>query len=414
MPMVLGILAAVLLAAIIAGVVVVRKNAGGSRKSAGGRQNAAMVLNPNYPVPARVNAPEQDQTHYLAPVTANPAYSSAKNNLQQRSKDTYGQPGELFHDAPGVHEYSAAAEPSANQPDYAQIDDPVSYAPEYAAAGPLDDSRGAPTDYDVADDATGADRTGRGPRAEYASGDAEYLTPVALPRYALFKGNGADTQYATHIEAQGAQVSRAVRAGPTPAAWTADGTGRSAADVNAIYTTDNGERRAAPPADLYALPSEQDNAAVWTATKVWLDLAVTFTKADAESLLSGSANPGSFLIRSKTGGGGGRVLSVRTASSKVVHYRIDELDGMFTLLDTKGAEIAYTSLEGLVRGHVHTGTTLPADGVALSICVPPPATATPLGAAGFVERHGSMPGKPSVHTGFDAGANAGANGNTEA
>ena len=125
---------------------------------------------------------------------------------------------------------------------------------------------------------------------------------------------------------------------------------------------------------VYAQPEEHDSAAVWAAAELWLDLPTRCTKATAERLLLASAEPGSFLLRSKTGGGG-RVLSVWSAAGKALHYRIDEADGMFMLRDTKVAEASYTSLQGLIVGHVHSGTALPVDGVVLTACLPPPGAA---------------------------------------
>jgi len=115
-----------------------------------------------------------------------------------------------------------------------------------------------------------------------------------------------------------------------------------------------------------------DGAEVWAVAQRWLSRSSGCTKSEAHQLLT-NAEPGAFLLRPKTGGAGW-VLSVRSAQSSPVHFRVSEDDGMFSLLDTGVAEPSFATLKELIVAHLHSGpiSTLPASGVALRHCIFPP------------------------------------------
>ena len=184
-----------------------------------------------------------------------------------------------------------------------------------------------------------------------------------------------------------ALVSRPALLFPGPlTVWTQ---GSSHDTAGAIYDAAGGEP-VQNPRSTYAVPHQADHGGVWHTAQMWLGLPTGLTKAEAAATLSGpSCTAGSFLVRSQSGGNG-LALSVRSATGQVVHYRIDADGGMFTLLDTKRSEPQFTSLENLIMSYVYAGETVPANGVALTNCIPPPIGT---GGSGFLR-------KASVYNGF--------------
>ena len=429
-PMVVGIMVAVLLCVVLVAVVMVRTSEKGLLVGTGNER--VMTLNPTYMLSA------DNQSNYVAPVAANPA----KYGEQQYSQ---AGPGGHYDSASGVerlYDQPGGGSTAAPSSDYAEADS-HEYSTHQPAVNPWAYARGQATaDYDTAGGTVRYDGYDGGQAtADYdtASGTVQYADPMAADQakalydqpmtagqaealYNLGADQAEEEQYALASPGGGGVPSLYAVASPDRGLsqtvfWYADDHGQSTSD-GAIYTADAGQSGLAPLTDIYAQPTKQDHAAVWAVAKQWLGLpAALITKAYAESLLAGPAQPGAFLIRSKTGGGGGQVLSVQSASAKVVHHRIDESDGMFTLLDTNVAEAAFTSLERLILGHVHTGTVLPATGVSLGICVPPPAALRGVAPAAedelveidgfggkpageFLRSTGSMSRKPSVYDGF--------------
>ena len=187
--------------------------------------------------------------------------------------------------------------------------------------------------------------------------------------------------------------------------------GSSCDTAGAIYDSASGEpvqdprsTYAVPHDSAYAVPHDSaytaDHGGVWHTAQMWLGLPAGPTEAEAAAALSGpSCKAGAFLLRSHNSGGNGLALALSVRSAKgqgqgqgqVVHYRIEAEAGMFTLLDTKRSEPQFTSLENLIMSYVYAGETVPANGVALTDCIPPP---TGAGGGGFLR-------KASVYNGFD-------------